>query len=75
MAAGDATFHAGWTLHCAPPNTSGTSREVITVVYFADGARTWADAGNPHRKWDWDHFMPGVGPGELAASPLNPKVW
>ncbi len=38
-AAGDATFHAGWVLHCAPPNPSGNLRAVMTVIYFADGLR------------------------------------
>ncbi len=39
MSAGDATFHAGWTLHGAPPNLTGTLRSVMTVIYFADGLR------------------------------------
>ena len=37
LRAGDATFHAGWTLHRARPNESGTLREVMTVIWFADG--------------------------------------
>ncbi len=37
MRAGDATFHSGWTLHCAPGNRTGLMREVMTVIYFADG--------------------------------------
>ena len=39
MAAGDATFHAGWTLHRAMPNTSNQMREVMTIIFFADGSR------------------------------------
>ena len=75
MAAGDATFHAGWTLHSAPSNQSERMREVITVVYFADGTRTFPDMRNSHREWDFRTYMPGVQPGELAASPLNPVVY
>jgi ectoine hydroxylase-related dioxygenase (phytanoyl-CoA dioxygenase family) len=74
LQAGDATFHAGWTLHSAPGNATDRAREVMTVVYYADGVRTYPTIGNPHRQWDWEHFMPGVAPGEIAASPLNPLI-
>jgi ectoine hydroxylase-related dioxygenase (phytanoyl-CoA dioxygenase family) len=75
MAAGDATFHAGWTLHSAPDNQSDQARQAITVVYYADGARTFAEMGNRHREADFRAYMPGVQPGELAVSPLNPLVY
>jgi ectoine hydroxylase-related dioxygenase (phytanoyl-CoA dioxygenase family) len=75
MAAGDATFHAGWTLHSAPDNQSDQARQAITVVYYADGTRTFADMGNPHREADFRAYMPGVRPGELAVSSLNPLVY
>ena len=39
MRAGDATFHSGWTLHGAPANETTTMRSVMTIIYFADGAR------------------------------------
>jgi ectoine hydroxylase-related dioxygenase (phytanoyl-CoA dioxygenase family) len=74
--AGDATFHSGWTLHSAPGNASRSeARQVMTVVYYADGAKTYADMGNPSREHDFRTFMPGVTPGELAVSPLNPLVY
>jgi ectoine hydroxylase-related dioxygenase (phytanoyl-CoA dioxygenase family) len=75
LKAGDATFHNGWTLHSAPPNNSDRARQVMTVVYYADGVRTFADMGNPHREYDFKAFMPGVVPGELAASPMNPVLY
>jgi ectoine hydroxylase-related dioxygenase (phytanoyl-CoA dioxygenase family) len=75
LKAGDATFHNGWTLHSAPPNNSDRARQVMTVVYFADGVRTFADMGNPNREADFKAYMPGVVPGELAASPLNPVLY
>ena len=75
LKAGDATFHNGWTLHSAPANNSERARRVMTVVYFADGVRTFADMGNPHREYDFKAFMPGVVPGELAASPMNPVLY
>lgn len=74
MAAGDATFHAGWTLHSAPGNPTDRMREVMTVIYFADGLT----AGEPNtsaRQKDLARWLPGVQAGELAASPLNPLVY
>ncbi len=74
--AGDATFHDGWTLHSAPGNASrDTARQIITVVYYADGALTYKDMGNGGREGDFRAYMPGVVPGELAVSPLNPLVY
>jgi ectoine hydroxylase-related dioxygenase (phytanoyl-CoA dioxygenase family) len=37
--AGDATFHYGRTLHCANPNGKSGKREVITIIFFDDGAK------------------------------------
>ncbi|PSR56797.1 phytanoyl-CoA dioxygenase [Adhaeribacter arboris] len=73
MQAGDATFHSGWTLHGAPGNNSGTMREVMTIIYFADGAKA-IEPDNKNRQADLERWLPGVKPGELAASPLNPLV-
>src|SRR5579863_4184784 len=39
MKAGDATFHRGFTIHNAPGNNSKKMREVMTIIYLADGAR------------------------------------
>ena len=74
MRAGDATFHAGWTLHCAPGNASETLREVMTIIYFADGIRILTP-DNPNRQNDLDGWLPGLKPGDVAASPLNPLVY
>lgn len=74
MNAGDATFHAGWTLHNAPPNTTDRVREVMTVIYFADGARV-VEPDSEHRKNDLAAWLPGCVPGDLAASALNPVVY
>lgn len=75
MAAGDATFHAGATLHSAPGNQSDQSREVMTVIYFADGIRIMPEPDNKNRWNDLEAWLPGVKPGELAASPLNPLLY
>jgi ectoine hydroxylase-related dioxygenase (phytanoyl-CoA dioxygenase family) len=74
MQAGDATFHSGWTLHSAPGNASEIDREVMTVIYFADGTRA-LEPDNPNRQDDLEGWLPGVKPGEPAASELNPLVY
>jgi ectoine hydroxylase-related dioxygenase (phytanoyl-CoA dioxygenase family) len=74
MAAGDATFHAGWTLHGTPPNSTDRPREAMTIIYFADGAYI-AEADNPNRENDLKRWFPGLKTGDLAASPLNPLVY
>ena len=73
MKAGDATWHYGWTLHSAPGNASDKTREVMTVIYFADGARVTAPQ-NEHQEADRQRWLQGLEPGERAASKLNPTV-
>ena len=74
LKAGDATYHYGWTLHCAPSNPTPKMREVMTIIYFADGACA-IEPDNPFRKNDLAGWMPGVKPGELAQSELNPLIY
>lgn len=74
LAAGDATFHMGWTLHSAPPNPTGTLRSVMTVIYFAEGTRV-GEVDHPFRKFDLKTWLPGCEPGGLAASPINPLLY
>lgn len=74
MAAGDATFHLGWTLHRAPANNTDRMREVITIIYYEDGA-VIAQPKNQSQEWDMGDWFPGQKPGEPAASPLNPLLF
>lgn len=74
MAAGDATFHAGWTLHCAPGNPTEQMREVMTIIYIADGITIAEPESNAQRN-DLAQWFPGLGPGDAAASPINPIVY
>ncbi len=74
MAGGDATFHSGWTLHSAPGNQTKITREVMTIIYMEDGCRTM-QPDNKNREADLAAWLPGIKPGELAASPLNPLVY
>jgi ectoine hydroxylase-related dioxygenase (phytanoyl-CoA dioxygenase family) len=72
--AGDATFHAGWTLHRAGPNPTNRMRPVMTVIYFADGARV-REPDSMYQQFDLNVWLPGLRPGDLAASPINPRLW
>lgn len=73
MNAGDATWHYGWTLHTAPGNNSAITREVITIIYFADGAHV-TNPINEHQENDRKTWLLGLQPGQLAASELNPAL-
>jgi len=75
MTAGDATWHKGWTLHGAPGNSTGLLREVMTIIYYADGARVIDPGNNPHRQNDIDHWLTGLKAGDVAATHLNPLVY
>ncbi len=73
MHGGDATFHYGWTLHNAPGNASPVTREVMTIIYFADGAQVTAPQ-NEHQEADRQRWLGGLIPGAAAASALNPLL-
>jgi ectoine hydroxylase-related dioxygenase (phytanoyl-CoA dioxygenase family) len=75
MAAGDATFHNGWTIHGAPGNASADqTREVMTIIYMdADAVITPPDS--PQRENDLRSWFPGRKPGDRADSPLNPVIY
>lgn len=73
MHAGDATFHLGYTIHNAPGNSSDTLREVMTIIYFADGARITP----PKHQWqenDRQQWLMGKEPGSLADAEINPLL-
>jgi ectoine hydroxylase-related dioxygenase (phytanoyl-CoA dioxygenase family) len=72
--AGDATFHSGWTVHSAHGNSSEATREVITIIYYANGTRLM-DPDSENRRVDMEVFHPGQKAGEVAASPLNPLLY
>lgn len=74
LAAGDATFHTGWCLHATHPNSSPDVRKVMTVIYYADGARVTAPASD-FQKADMEAFLAGCVPGGPAAGPLNPVLY
>jgi ectoine hydroxylase-related dioxygenase (phytanoyl-CoA dioxygenase family) len=73
LRAGDATFHAGWTLHRAPANGTDVMRSVMTVIYFADGARVGEVA--PTMVYDHAAWLDAIPTGNPAAGPLNPVLY
>jgi ectoine hydroxylase-related dioxygenase (phytanoyl-CoA dioxygenase family) len=74
MTAGDATFHNGWCIHGAPGNASHTTtREVMTIIYFEDGA-VISQPDSPQRENDLATWFPGLRAGDKAASEINPLV-
>ncbi len=74
MTAGDATFHAGWTVHSAPENPTGLVRSVMTVIYFIDGTVV-AEPASPHQDLDRLLWFPGLEPGDPAVTDTNPRLW
>jgi len=80
LALGDVTWHAGWTLHCAPPQPAGTPpRLALAVSYFADGAAVLPAALRAGRLADEDaeSYAPWLGQlrgGAPAAHALLPLV-
>jgi ectoine hydroxylase-related dioxygenase (phytanoyl-CoA dioxygenase family) len=73
MNAGDATWHYGYTIHNAPGNSSNEMREVMTIIYVADGVRVT----EPKNQWqvnDLNTWMKGLPVGSLVSSDLNPLV-
>lgn len=73
MRAGDATFHRGWTLHRARPNRSDVLREVMTVIYVADGVRV-AEPRNGEQANDLATWLPGHAPGDPVGGDLHPRL-
>lgn len=70
---GEVSFHHNLNFHTAAGNRTNQSRIVLANTYYADGARI-VDAPTMV-SGDWRKFMPGVGPGDRAASALNPVCW
>lgn len=71
-AVGEVSFHSALCFHTAGPNLTTQPRRALATTYFADGARV---VDTPTLiSGTWREFLPGVEPGGLAASALNPVV-
>jgi ectoine hydroxylase-related dioxygenase (phytanoyl-CoA dioxygenase family) len=71
---GDVSFHGGWTFHRAGPNISTNPRSVMTIIYMDADMRVAAPA-NEMQRVDSAQWLPGLRPGDLAASALNPVLF
>lgn len=74
MSAGDAIFHSGDILHSAMENISSRRRETLSIVYFADTTRVMVPT-HEKRETGMKEFLPGLSPGDIAASELNPLLY
>ncbi|MGF1508428.1 MAG: phytanoyl-CoA dioxygenase family protein [Myxococcota bacterium] len=70
---GEVSFHHNLCFHTAGPNRTQRSRLVLANTYFADGSRVMKRPTMV--SGDWQKFMPGVNPGEVANSDRNPICW
>ncbi|MGV3762102.1 phytanoyl-CoA dioxygenase family protein [Parapedobacter sp.] len=73
LRAGDATWHNGFTIHNAPGNDSNHMREVMTIIYYADGTRVSAPK-HAFQENDLKTWLGNKAPGSLADSELNPLL-
>ena len=73
-ALGDVSFHRGWTFHRAGPNTGAEPRRVMTMIYM-DAEMRLDEPTNENRRIDLATWMPGMRPGDVAASELNPVLY
>ena len=72
FAVGEVSFHSALCFHTAGPNRTTQPRRALATTYFADGARV---VESPTLiSGTWRDFLPGVEPGGLAVSTLNPIV-
>ncbi len=73
-AEGDVSFHLGWTLHRAGPNTSDRPRKVHTVIYM-DADMRLAEPRNANQRSDYEAWTPSTRVGEIMDDPLNPVLF
>ncbi len=70
FAVGDVSFHLGWTLHRAGPNTTDSPRKVHTIIYMDSDMRL-AEPANPNQELDHRSWTPSTLVGEIMDDPLN----
>jgi ectoine hydroxylase-related dioxygenase (phytanoyl-CoA dioxygenase family) len=74
LAAGDATFHAGWVVHSAPGNPTDRMRPVMTVIYV-DAAACVSTEITDGQKLDHEVWLGGLPPGSPLDDERNPVLW
>jgi len=71
---GEVSFHSGWTLHNAGPNTSGDLRKVMTMIYMDKDIKLKLPI-NKHQMDDWEKWLSMVKIDALCDGPLNPILY
>jgi hypothetical protein len=71
---GDVSFHLGWTLHRAGPNTTDRPRRVHTVISMDIDMRL-AEPANANQRADHAKWTPSTRVGEIMNDPLNPVLF
>ena len=74
FAAGDVSFHLGWTFHRAGANSSPRMREAFTIIYM-EREMQLREPKNRNQANDREWWCPGVPVGETIASELNPVLY
>lgn len=71
---GEVSFHSGWVFHRAGANITDTVRKVMTIIYM-DKDITLKKPENSGQENDWKTWCPGVEPGQIVNSHLNPVLY
>lgn len=74
FAAGDATLHAGYTVHGSASNPSERTRYGLAVVYVPDGARV-AEPTDELQEQAIDLHTRGRRAGDVIDTATNPMLW
>jgi ectoine hydroxylase-related dioxygenase (phytanoyl-CoA dioxygenase family) len=73
-ALGDVSFHTGWTVHRASPNTTPIPRRVMTIIYM-DADIEITEPDNQWRQADWGNWLSNAPVGGHPDGPLNPVLY
>jgi ectoine hydroxylase-related dioxygenase (phytanoyl-CoA dioxygenase family) len=74
FALGDVSFHLGWTLHRAGPNSTQQTRRVFTIIYMDIDMRL-VTPKNKNQQRDWDTWTPNTKVGDVMNDPLNAVLY
>lgn len=73
-ALGEVSYHLGWTIHHAQPNTTDTPRRVMTIIYLDADIRV-APPANEFQAADLERFLLSAPAGAVPDSDLTPVLY
>jgi len=71
---GEVSYHYGFTLHRAGPNTTDQPRKVFTIIYMDQDQRLIEPRNAAHVS-DWQRWTPTTKVGEVMDDALNPVLY